>query len=78
MALISSLGARLRRNAVRKGFLGGRRPWLVIGVLTYGWRFMRRVMRPPASSTATEMLKPGEAVVVESLPKQRRRGRRSS
>ena len=77
MGTVARIGRTLRRNAVRRGFVGGRRGWVTVGVLTYGWRVLRRVMRGREETVTLEHLRPGESIVIESVPKERRRGRRS-
>ena len=37
------------RNGITKGFLGGSRPWLVIGGVAAGWRLLRRIAGSEAS-----------------------------
>lgn len=73
MGNVARVGRVLRRNALRKGFLGGRRGWVTVGVVTYGWRVVRRAMRGREETVTLEHLRPGESIVIESVPKARRR-----
>ena len=52
------------RNGITKGFLGGSRPWLVIGGVAAGWRLLRRIAGSEAVVVFSEELQPGEALVI--------------
>lgn len=75
MGIVAALSGRMRKNALHKGLLGGRRGWFAVGLLAYGWRFLRRVMRSPSEQLVAERLAPGETLIVESIPRHRRRRR---
>jgi hypothetical protein len=52
------------RNGLTKGFLGGSRPWLVVGGIAVGWRVMRKIAGNEPVVVYSEALKPGESVVI--------------
>ena len=71
----------VRMNALRRGLLGGSRPWLAIFVLGLLRRQMGKVTkRGEMPLLLSEALKPGEALLITHLaPKRRgRRGRGTS
>jgi len=57
------LGLVLRRGVTR-GFLGGSRPWLVIGGIAIGWRVLRRIAGNDPVVVFSERIEPGEALVI--------------
>jgi hypothetical protein len=70
----------IRMNALRRGLLGGSRPWLAVFVLGILGRQMGKVTkRGEMPLVLSEALKPGEALLITHLaPKRRgRRGRAS-
>jgi len=70
----------IRMNALRRGLLGGSRPWLAVFVLGLLGRQMGKVTkRGEMPLVLSEALKPGEALLITHLaPKRRgRRGRAS-
>ena len=72
MALMSYLRAR----SVKEGLLGGRRSWLVVGVIVWGFRLLRKLSSRSPQVVSTEVLRPGQTVSVSALePKSRRRNR---
>jgi hypothetical protein len=71
----------IRMNALRRGLLGGSRPWLAIFVLGLLRRRVGKVTkRGEMPLVLSEALKPGEALLITHLaPKRRgRRGRGTS
>ena len=70
----------IRMNALRRGLLGGSRPWLAVFVLGLLGRQMGKVTkRGEMPLVLSEALKPGEALLITHIaPKRRgRRGRAS-
>lgn len=64
----------LRTRSLREGFWRGRRAWTAVGVVVWGARLLRRVVRPEARVVAVERIEPGQqlCVSVESSEKKRR------
>ena len=52
------------RNGITKGFLGGSRPWLIIGGVAAAWRLLRRISGNEPIVVYSEELQPGETVVI--------------
>jgi len=69
---IGGLANRAVRNAVRTGLrrgLGdGSRGWLVVGVIAVGIRLFQRMASPGKAVIVTELLDPGETLVISHLP----------
>ena len=57
----------LMRNGVRRGVLGGSRPWTVVAVAVGCLRLIQRVSRPGDPVVYREELHPGEAVIISHL-----------
>lgn len=57
----------LRHNALHKGVFGGRRGWLVVGVLMWGPRLLKRLFGRTEEVLATERLAPGQTVTITTL-----------
>lgn len=57
----------LKRNAMRKGVLGGNKSWMVLFVFLYTPSLMRRVFGRTEVLLAREELKPGQFVRVQAL-----------
>ena len=74
--LLSPLAA-LRRNALSKGLLGGRRGWLAIGAVVWAPRLFKRALGRDQETVATEVLKPGQSVCIEAIPQLTRAQRRA-
>lgn len=69
----------IRVNAIRRGLLGGSRPWLAMLVLSFlGRRIGKVTKRGVMPVVLSEALKPGESMVITHLRPERRRRRRSS
>ena len=59
----------LRRQAIVRGLIGGRRGWLVLGGIAWGIRLLGRVANTRRLRTvSTEELRPGESLVISHLP----------
>jgi hypothetical protein len=52
------------RNGILKGFLGGSRPWLVIGAVAGGWRLLRKIAGSEPVVVFSQELQPGESLVI--------------
>lgn len=70
--------AFLRRNAVYKGLLGGRRGWLAVGALVWLPRVMKRLFGRTEEVVTTEKLVAGEFVRLEAIRPPTRRDRRAA
>jgi len=57
------LGLAVRRGMTR-GFLGGSRPWVIIGGIALGWRVLRRIAGNEPVVVFSERIEPGEALVI--------------
>ncbi len=71
----------IRVNALRRGLLGGSRPWLAVFVLSWlGRRVGKLTKRGVMPVLLSEALKPGESMIITHIaPKRRgRRGRGTS
>ena len=68
----------LRRNALYKGFLGGSRGWIAVGVALYGPRLMKKTFGRSAQFLSLEKLEPGQAVRIEAIPPMSRSERRAA
>ena len=70
--------AFLRRSAVYKGLLGGRRGWLAVGAIVWFPRFMKRLFGRTEEVVTTEKLLPGEFVRLDAVRPPTRRQRRAA
>ena len=52
------------RNGLRKGLLGGSRPWLIAGGVAAGLRVLRKLAGSEPEVVYSEKLEPGETVVI--------------
>ena len=66
---------QLRRRSVAEGFINGRRLWQIVGVVLYFRELMRKVLRPEPELVATASLRPGAAVIIETIDPRYRAGR---
>jgi len=55
---------RLTRTGLRKGLIGGSRPWLIVGATAAGLRLLGRITRKEPEVLYCEELSPGGAIVV--------------
>ena len=59
----------LRRQAIRRGIMGGSRGWLILGGIAWGLRLLSRVANTRRLRTVlVEELRPGESVHISHLP----------
>jgi hypothetical protein len=70
--------AALRRNALYKGLLGGRRGWMAVGALVWGPRLMKKALGRTEEVVATERLEPGQALRIEAIKPPSRDERRAA
>ena len=68
----------LRRAAVYRGFIRGRKGWMVLGVLLWTPRVFRSVFGKRDEHVATEVLRSGQFVRLEAVPPMTRRDRRAA
>ena len=73
--------AALRRNALYKGLLGGRRGWMAVGAVVWAPRIMKKALGRTEEVVLTEKLEPGQALRIEAIKRptraERRAGRRA-
>jgi hypothetical protein len=70
--------ASLRRNALYKGLLGGRRGWMAVGAVVWGPRLMKKALGRTEQVVATETLEPGQALRIEAIKQPSRDERRAA
>lgn len=63
----------LRTRSLRDGFWRGRRAWTAIGVVVWGGRLLRRLVRPESRVVAVEKIEPGQQLCVSVEPNRKRR-----
>ncbi len=68
----------LRRNALYKGFLGGSRGWMAVGVVLWGTKLMKKSFGRTPQFVSLEKLLPGQAVRIEAIPPMSRSERRAA
>ena len=68
----------MRRNALYKGFLGGSRGWMAVGVVLWGSKLMKKSFGRTPEYLSTERLEPGQAVRIEAIPPPSRNERRAA
>jgi hypothetical protein len=66
----------IRRNALYKGVLGGRRGWQVVGVVIWSKSLVKRVFGKHEEMISTEKLKKGQFVRIDAVAPLTRRQRR--
>jgi len=54
----------LTRNATTRGFLGGSRPWMAVGVVLFGARLFNRFVGNESKVVYSEKLDRGETLVI--------------
>jgi hypothetical protein len=59
------IGYLLRRGAV-KGLLGGSRPWLIVWIVLFGVRMLRKFTGSAPEVVYSEKLQEGETLVISS------------
>jgi hypothetical protein len=65
-----AIRAGLRRG-VRNGLGDGSRVWLVLGAGAAGIRLVQWMARPPKSVIVTEVLEPGQTIVIQHFDRDR-------
>jgi len=71
--------AYLRARALSKGFLGGSRPWVALGVVVWTIRFFQWLGRRDTEIVYREALGPGQSVIIRhSATTESRRQRRKA
>ena len=73
-----SPAAALRRGALYKGLLGGRRGWMAVGAVVWGPRLMKKALGRTERIVATEVLEPGHAIRLEVIEPPTRGERRAA
>lgn len=58
------LSPYLRRTGMRKGLFGGSRPWLALGLLTWGYQRFRKLATRQPELVAREELRPGDRLII--------------
>jgi len=66
---------QLRRASFDRGFLGGSRPWIVVGALLWAARGLRIATRRQTGVVWRGALAEGESLTVRARAEQRRRRR---
>jgi hypothetical protein len=77
-ARVLSPTAALRRNALYKGLLGGRRGWMAVGALVWAPRLMKKALGRTEQVVLTEKLEPGQALRIEAIKRPSRDERRAA
>ena len=54
----------IRLRAMQRGVLGGSRFWTTVFGLSVGWRLFKRLTDPTPKVLTTEVLQPGDTLVV--------------
>lgn len=68
--------SRLIRMGIRRGLIGGSRPWLVVGMAAAAAAVVRRIVRQRPETVFTTPLRPGEALEVRVVHPSPAGGRR--
>ncbi len=69
---MTSLLRILARNGLRKGLLGGSKPWLIVGAAAGGIRLLGRMAGREPAVVYCEKLEPGERLVISHLTETHR------
>lgn len=67
-SLVRSPIGGLRGLAVRRGLLGGSRPWMIVAGVLWGLRLLRRASGRRPELLSVERLKPGQTLQITALP----------
>jgi hypothetical protein len=59
------------RMALRKGLLGGSRPWLIVGVAATGLRIFSRLARRQPVVVYRDKLDAGQSLVISHFPRSK-------
>lgn len=62
-----ALDRYLRGRGVARSVLSGRRGWLVVTVLMWAGRLLKKAISRPAKVVAVERLEPGQSLTVSAL-----------
>jgi hypothetical protein len=54
----------LRRSGISKGILGGRRGWMTVFFLTWGYQKVKQLAQRDAEIVLSEELKPGQRIII--------------
>jgi hypothetical protein len=68
----------LRRSAVLKGFVGGNRGWMAIGIMLWIPVLFRKSFGRSVETLSTEVLRPGQAVRIEAIRAPTKADRRAA
>lgn len=60
--------ARLRERGLRDGILGGSKPWMVVGIVTWAARLLVLAVRHRPEVVYTARLKQGETLTIVEHP----------
>lgn len=66
-SLVRSPISGLRSLALRRGLLGGSRPWMIVAGVLWGLRLLRRASGRRPELLAVERLKPGQTLQITAL-----------
>lgn len=58
------MGGFLRRTAVSRGVLGGNRFWLVVAIVIYGRRLLKKLAGDGPELVFSERLEPGQSLLI--------------
>ena len=56
------------RTGARRGLGDGSRGWLAVGAIALGIRLFQRMARPGKAVIVSELLEPGETLIISHLP----------
>lgn len=59
--------ALMRQNALSKGFYGGRKGWLFVGILLWAPRVAKRMFGRTEETLTLEKLAPGQTVTITAV-----------
>lgn len=60
----------VREQTVVEGVLGGRKLWLGLGALLWGFRALRRASGRTERIVLREVIQPGERIVISQIPRK--------
>jgi hypothetical protein len=56
----------LRRSGMSKGILGGRRGWVAVFFVTWGYQKLKQLAQRDAEIVLSEELEPGQRIIIAS------------
>jgi len=59
-----ALGSYFRSRGLKDGVLGGRRSWLVIGLVMWAGRILKKILSRPTELISSERLEPGQSITI--------------